>query len=106
MKIIKASEWNLTYTRQDVVDWMCSNVMKNIQRANNEGSHKASFYGGCGYWDNDKKEFTYSKGDNRPFVHWYDYRDEVAEVFREAGYKIKPTGKIGGVWQDTEDIIW
>lgn len=33
------------------------------------------------------------------------YRD-VRRMFEEQGYKIKPTGYIGGVWQETEDIYW
>lgn len=31
---------------------------------------------------------------------------EVRAIFERAGYKIKPTGYIGGVWQLTEDICW
>lgn len=31
---------------------------------------------------------------------------EVRTIFERAGYKIKPTGYIGGVWQLTENICW
>lgn len=31
---------------------------------------------------------------------------EVRTIFERAGYKIKPTGYIGGVWQLTEDMYW
>lgn len=31
---------------------------------------------------------------------------EVRNIFERAGYVIKPTGYIGGVWQSTEDICW
>ena len=35
-----------------------------------------------------------------------DYASEVKAKFKAAGYVIKPTGYIGGVWQLTEDIMW
>ena len=31
---------------------------------------------------------------------------EVRQKFEKAGYTIKPTGYVGGVWQLTEDICW
>lgn len=31
---------------------------------------------------------------------------EVRAAYEAKGYKIKPTGYIGGVWQLTEDICW
>ena len=31
---------------------------------------------------------------------------EVKEHFRKLGYKFRPTGYSGGVWQHTEDIYW
>lgn len=34
------------------------------------------------------------------------YYHDVRRMFEEQGYKIKPTGYIGGVWQETEDIYW
>lgn len=35
-----------------------------------------------------------------------DVYDEIRRKYERAGYKIKPTGYIGGVWQLTEDICW
>lgn len=35
-----------------------------------------------------------------------DVYDEICEKYEKAGYKIKPTGYIGGVWQLSEDICW
>ena len=35
-----------------------------------------------------------------------DVYDEVKELYEAEGYKIVPTGYIGGVWQRTEDICW
>lgn len=32
--------------------------------------------------------------------------DEIRNKYEEAGYIIKPTGYIGGVWQLSEDICW
>ena len=32
--------------------------------------------------------------------------DEVKEILKSHGYKIKPTGYIAGVWQLTEDVCW
>lgn len=35
-----------------------------------------------------------------------DVYDEIRSKYENAGYKIKPTGFIGGVWQLTESICW
>ena len=35
-----------------------------------------------------------------------DYAEEIKKRFVNAGYVIKPTGYIGGIWQRTEDIMW
>lgn len=35
-----------------------------------------------------------------------DVYDEIRAKYERAGYRIKPTGYIGGVWQRTEDIYW
>lgn len=35
-----------------------------------------------------------------------DVYDEIRNKYEKAGYTIKPTGYIGGVWQTTEDICW
>lgn len=32
--------------------------------------------------------------------------DEIRKKYEAAGYIIKPTGYIGGVWQLSEDICW
>lgn len=34
------------------------------------------------------------------------YYSEVRRAFEKVGYRIVPTGYIGGVWQRTEEIIW
>ena len=35
-----------------------------------------------------------------------DVYDEIRRKYERAGYIIKPTGYIGGVWQRTEEICW
>jgi hypothetical protein len=36
----------------------------------------------------------------------YHYRDEIKKMFLAKGYSFRPTGYIGGVWQQTEHICW
>ena len=36
----------------------------------------------------------------------YRYEEEVKRLFMEKGYRFKPTGYIGGVWQRSTDICW
>lgn len=31
---------------------------------------------------------------------------DVRKKFESCGYRIKPTGRINGIWQLTEDILW
>jgi hypothetical protein len=57
-----------------------------ISRAVKDGSHTAYF--AC---DRDRDGDVY---------------DEIRKRYEQAGYIIKPTGYIGGVYQRTEDIIW
>lgn len=35
-----------------------------------------------------------------------DFEDAVRKLFSEEGYTFKPTGIIGGVYQDTDQICW
>ena len=70
-------------------------VMRSIERASKIGLRKTCF---C------------------PSIYWYDiedgtrnyinFDDEVKAEFKKQGYKFKPTGYVGGVWQKTEDICW
>ena len=46
------------------------------------------------------------KDNGGQYHHWDDYKYDVEKVFRSAGYVIKSTGYVGGVWQRTEDIMW
>lgn len=36
----------------------------------------------------------------------YKYEDEIKRLYKEKGYWFKPTGVIGGVYQQTEQICW
>ena len=51
------------------------------------------------------------KGENRCYFPCdkdrdIDVYDEIRSKYERAGYKIKPTGYIGGVYQKTEHIYW
>ena len=35
-----------------------------------------------------------------------DLYEDVKAAFEKAGYKIRPTGYVGGVWQKTMTIYW
>lgn len=76
------------YDRLERIDEIIERVNACIRRAVERGDHKCCF--DCSkYSDNDA-----------PFY------DDVRREFELAGYTIKPTGYIGGVWQRTEDISW
>ena len=50
-------------------------------------------------------------GRNRAYFACDKYRDadvydEIRAKYERTGYRIIPTGYIGGVWQRTEDICW
>ena len=72
--------------RQRRLEEVERNVDYYISRSVNDGNHKAYF--AC---DKDRDSDVY---------------DEIRKKYEQAGYTIKPTGRIGGVWQLTEDIIW
>lgn len=40
------------------------------------------------------------------FVADYNYETDLKRMYFAKGYKFKPTGYCGGVWQDSEDIYW
>ena len=90
----------------------CQNIMRDIEKAVSEGSHKTNFNGYICYhkpsgeiYHRQKPEWKWEDCDNYHYS-FRDYRDEVKAAFVKAGYIIKPTGYIGGVWQNSEDICW
>ena len=38
--------------------------------------------------------------------HCHKYEDELKRLYKDKGYRFKPTGVIGGVYQTTEQICW
>ena len=72
--------------RQERIDAMCDRVNESIKNALTH--HRSYAYFPC-----DK-------------VAHKDIYDEVRVKYEKAGYVIKPTGVIAGVWQLTEDICW
>lgn len=105
MAIVKASELESVFTKQDIIDAFCDKLMETIKVKNKEGYRKTVFYACGGYFDTHTKKFTH-KDNGGQYYRWDDYEDEIAELFRFAGYTIKPTGYIGGVWQLSKDIMW
>lgn len=111
--IISAKDLNKNgITRENIVDTFCENLMNRITEANAKGNRKICF--DATVWCNkDTKEIspTYVKawgyGNNSPYEYRFDdYAEDIKKRFVNAGYVIKPTGYIGGVWQRTEDIMW
>lgn len=105
MKIIEANKLNSSYTRQDVVEAFCTKLMNEIKKKNSQGYRKTCFYVCGGYYDEHSKNIVY-KDNGGQYHYWDDYKRDVEKIFIAAGYVIKATGYIGGVWQRTEDIMW
>jgi hypothetical protein len=110
--ITKPNELKNKITSEMVVDKMCEKLMQEINKANSNGNHKCTFYI-CGVYGNTKtgefpKEITSEVLHNSDYTYFRfdDYSDMIKKRFIEAGYCIKPTGYIGGVWQLSEDIYW
>ena len=61
--------------------------------------------------DEINRDIQYAVKDGHTSTHFGCYKNnpyysEVRASFERAGYGIKPTGYIGGVWQLTETIYW
>lgn len=112
MNIIPANQLQCGHTREEIVNTFCENLMMKIQECANKGRHDMCFDATVYYHKPSGKIFAshnkeWKPGDWTPYhYHFDDYASEVKEKFRQAGYIIKPTGYIGGVWQLTEDICW
>ena len=39
-------------------------------------------------------------------IEYFNCEDEIKTWLRSLGYRFKPTGYCGGVWQDSEEICW
>jgi hypothetical protein len=116
MTIIPANQLQCGNTREEIINAFCGNLMKRIQKAASEGRHDICFDASayyhkptgkvCSDWHNNDGTYTNFKDYDAYKYNFSDYSSEVKEKFRRAGYIIKPTGYIGGVWQLTEDICW
>lgn len=111
--IIAVNELNKNgITREKIIDTFCKNLMSKITRANVEGRRELCFT--ADVWCNTKtREISHIyRQDWRedgisPYEYSFDdYAEEIKKRFINAGYTIKPTGYIGGVWQKTENIMW
>lgn len=107
MSIISAKEIN-PITREDIVNAFCDAIMEKIKKANEEGYRKTCLTAPSLYLQDGRLVLRYTgKNAEKAICYsFYDYRDEVAAKFIKAGYSIRPTGYIGGVWQRTEHIHW
>lgn len=99
-------------TSNMIIDRFCELMMRQIQSANKDGYHKTCFYVSS-FLANPKtgeipERPTVEQFHNEDFrtYYWSDYESEIKTRFQRAGYIIKPTGYIGGVWQRTESIHW
>ena len=114
MTIIPANQIKYGPSREEIVNAFCENLMEHIQERAKEGDKKTCFYASVYYeYETGKLYSTYQakwrgKGDvyDSNKYRFDDYASEVKAKFKQAGYVIKPTGYIGGVWQLTEDIMW
>ena len=114
MTIIPANQIKCGHSREEIVNAFCENLMERIQEKAKEGGHKICLDAHVYYeYETGKLYSTFQekwrgKGDvyDSYKYRFDDYVDEVKAKFRQAGYVIKPTGYIGGVWQLTEDIMW
>ncbi len=58
--------------------------------------------------DNMNKRIEYAKNKGYSSTCWcvYEHEHQIRAMYKEKGYTFKPTGYVGGVWQETEDICW
>jgi hypothetical protein len=114
MTIIPANQIKCGPSREDIVNAFCENLMNRIQERAKEGGRKI-YLDATVYYEREtgKLYSTFQdkwrgKGDvyDSYKYRFDDYVSEVKTKFKAAGYVIKPTGYIGGVWQLTEDIMW
>lgn len=110
--IIPAKDLN-PITTEMIADEFCRRLMKAIKEKNAKGERSTVFYVSAFYVDRESKEFVENRHDvahdmtgKYTYCHFDSYCDIVKERFIAAGYKIRPTGVVGGVRQLTEDILW
>ncbi len=112
--IISAKDLNVSLTREKIIDCFCDAIMEKIKKRVEEGGNKVCFNACLWYYEPTNEIATHPKYDewkerdkwDCSKYYFSDYKEEVKERFLKAGYIIKPTGYIGGVYQTTEDIMW
>lgn len=107
--IINANDLNIKYNKQQIVDLFCDSLMEKIQQAAKENQRKVCF--NATIWKNERTgevstKYCRDHCDNGYAYKFSDYAEEIKKNFLRAGYIIKPTGYLGGIWQNTEEICW
>lgn len=112
MSIVPANQIGCKHSRADIIECFCDNLMQHIQKAASEGRNSYVFNATV-YYHKETGEIYSKLPQGHKYQEWdfykysfSDYEDEIREKFRKAGYTIKPTGYIGGVWQRSETIFW
>lgn len=112
MNIIPACKLRKDCNREEIINCFCDNLMNKIKEAAKNGRNKICFDAHVYYHKPTGKVFPSIPKDSPRSeweigrYHFDDYADEVRRRFKNAGYVVKPTGFIGGVYQQSEDIMW
>ena len=59
--------------------------------------------------ENDRRSCVYCDTDiivDGKRINFEEYRARIEREIESSGYRIVPTGYIGGVWQRTKDLVW
>lgn len=112
MNIIPAYKLKMSHSTEEIINCFCDNLMNKIKKCAAEGNNKTCFDASVYYhkptgkiFASLPKEFKRNEWEFRKY-HFDDYAHEVRRRFQNAGYIVKPTGFVGGIWQNTDDIIW
>lgn len=111
--IIPAKDLN-PISPEMIADEFCRRLMEQIKKKNMQGERSTVFYVSPIYVNRETKEFhSYSNSEilrnvdgKYTYCHFNTYSNIVKQKFIAAGYNIRPTGIVGGVRQDSEDISW
>ena len=97
--MINANEARRQMKKDIAVDICKKRTEKNIRDAIANGRNRTCL----------SNTYCYLKEDGTAgtvYDRYVDCTHEIKEWLRSLGYRIEPTGYIGGVWQRTEDIVW
>lgn len=82
---IPSAKEALQNTCLDGFNYAVESVVRSIKRASEAGMRNTCF---------------------NPSSRYGDFYNSVKKEFANKGYTFCPTGVIGGVWQDSEEICW